>query len=68
MSGIDQCPELARLGRADHRWICPFIGEAVMPTSRLKRLNDATRQSNHPPCRQERIQAAHAQSLASFGG
>jgi len=29
---------------------------------------DPNRQSDHPPCGQERIQAGHAQSLASFGG
>src|SRR6266508_3624704 len=29
---------------------------------------DPNRQSDHLPCGQERIQAGHAQSLASFGG
>ena len=34
-------PFLARLGRADHRWICPFIGVIVLNEPHLT-LHDGT--------------------------
>jgi hypothetical protein len=37
MNGV--CRLLARLGRADHCWICPFIG--VKRSCRLRAGNDA---------------------------